>query len=328
MSRLVLTSFGNPADSVRLQSTGDQRPGSGELLVQMEAATINDSDFLLIQGQYPVRPDLPSPVGAEGVGRVQAVGSGADQSLVGKRVIVLPTYEQGTWAERIVTRAENVLPVSDDSDPLQLAMVGINPATAHVLLRRFATLSPGDWVGQTAANSAVGLCVIALAKQFGLNTLNVVRRDSAADIVHATGGDQVIVGTENLGDRISSVLGGAQLSLVLDATGGPVVAELAHALKFGGKVVSYAFVSGVPPTVSILDMIFNEVAHTGFWVINWLRDAPRAEVEATYRELVDLVTGGHLSVPVEATYPLEDYKSAFEHATAEERSGKVLFSFT
>jgi NADPH:quinone reductase-like Zn-dependent oxidoreductase len=75
-------------------------------------------------------------------------------------------------------------------------------------------------------------------------------------------------------------------------------------------------------------MIFNEVAHTGFWLINWIRDAPRTEVEATYRELVDLIAEGQLSVPVEATYPLEDYKSAFEHAMAGERTGKVLFSFT
>lgn len=328
MPRLVLTSYGSPAAAVVLQPDGDLTPGEGELLIEMEAATVNASDFLLIQGQYPIHPDLPSPVGAEGVGRVRGAGPGANEGLVGQRVIILPTYEQGTWAERIVTRSGNVLAVSDDADPRQLAMVGINPATALVLLRRFVTLSPGDWVAQTAANSAVGLYVIALAKRLGLRTLNVVRRDAAAEVVRAAGGDQVIVGTENLGDGIAGALGGDRLSLVLDATGGPVVAELGHACRFGGKVVSYAFVSGVPPTVSVLDMVFNEVAQTGFWVINWLRDAPRAEVEATYRELVDLIVGGQLSAPVEATYPLEDYKSAFEHAMAGERSGKILFSFT
>jgi NADPH:quinone reductase-like Zn-dependent oxidoreductase len=328
MSKLVLTSFGNPSDSVSLEPTGDLTPADGEVLVEMEAATINASDFLLIQGLYPVRPELPSPVGAEGVGRVHAVGAATDQTLIDKRVMILPTYEQGTWADRIRVPARNVIPVSDDADPLQLAMVPINPATAYILLRRFTALSPGDWVGQTAANSAVGLYVIALAKQFGLRTLNVVRRGTAEDIVRTTGGDQVVVGTEDLSARIATALNGSQLSLVLDATGGPVVAELAHALKFGGKVVNYAFVSGVPPTVSVVDMIFNEVALTGFWMINWVRNAPRAEIEATYRELVDLVAAGRLSAPVEATYPLEDYKNAFEHSMAEERAGKILFSFT
>jgi len=105
------------------------------------------------------------------------------------------------------------------------------------------------------------------------------------------------------------------VAILARATGGPVVAELAHALKFGGKVVSYAFVSGVPPTVSILDMVFNEVAHTGFWVINWLRDAPRAEVEATYRELVDLIEQGHEIAPgtIEAvTGALDKHESPAE----------------
>lgn len=211
---------------------------------------------------------------------MSAVGPGADAGLLGRRVVILPTYDQGTWAERIIVRTENVVPVSGDADPLQLAMVGINPATAHVLLRRFVTLSPGDWVGQTGANSAVGLYVIALAKHFGLKTLNVVRRDAAAEIVRTTGGDQVIVGTEKLGDAVAEALDGARLSLVLDATGGTVVGDLAHALKFGGKVVSYAVVSGAPPVVPILDMIFNEVNQTGFWVINWPRDAPRADIES------------------------------------------------
>ena len=82
--------------------------------------------------------------------------------------------------------------------------------------------------------------------------------------------------------------------------------------------------------MSILDMIFNEVAHTGFLGDQNFGYATLLvrKLEATCRELVDLIAQGLLSVPVEATYPLEDYKSAFEHAMAGERAGKVLFSFT
>ena len=80
-----------------------------------------------------------------------------------------------------------------EADPLQLAMLSINPATAHVMLSRFVDLKPGDWVAQPGANSAVGLLVIALAHLRGLKTLNVVRRDEAADEVRAAGGDHVLV---------------------------------------------------------------------------------------------------------------------------------------
>jgi NADPH:quinone reductase-like Zn-dependent oxidoreductase len=327
MTRLVLTAFGDPVDSIAVEPTDGLRPGPGELLVRMEAAPVNDSDFLLIRGLYPERPSLPFPVGTEGVGLVMQAGSATSADLVGQRVMILPTYEQGTWADQLVVAETNVVVVNRDADPLQLAMAGINPPTAWVLLHRFTTLDPGDWVGQTAANSAVGLYVIALAKRLGLRTLNVVRRDAAADIARRAGGHLVLVDGDDLGEQITAGLDGQRLALVLDAVGGSAVGELAHVLRFGGKAVSYAFVSGKPPAVSVLDSVFNEVCTTGFWVINWLRTTPRAEVLDTYRQLAELVAAGELAAPVEATYALTDYKQAFEHAAASQRRGKALFRF-
>jgi NADPH:quinone reductase-like Zn-dependent oxidoreductase len=327
MTRLVLTAFGDPVESIATESTEELRPGPGQLLVKMEAATVNDSDFLLIRGMYPERPSLPFAVGTEGVGRVVEAGPETSAGLVGQRVMILPTYEQGTWADQAVVSESNVVVVNRDADPLQLAMLGINPPTAWVLLHRFTTLAPGDWVGQTAANSAVGLYVIALAKRLGLRTLNVVRRDAAASATRQAGGDVVLLDGDDLGERITAALDGQRLALVLDAVGGSAIGELAHALRFGGKAVSYAFLSGQPPVVSVLDSVFNEVATTGFWVVNWFRTAPRAEVLDTYRQLGEMVASGELSAPVEATYALTDYKQAFEHAAATERHGKILFRF-
>ena len=71
-------------------------------------------------------------------------------------VLILPTYEQGTWADQVVVPVRNLVPMSDEADPLQLSMIGINPATAYLLLNRYVSLMPGDWIGQTAANSAMG----------------------------------------------------------------------------------------------------------------------------------------------------------------------------
>jgi NADPH:quinone reductase-like Zn-dependent oxidoreductase len=70
----------------------------------------------------------------------------------------------------------NIVPVSDEADLLQLAMIWINPVTAYLLLNRYVSLTPGDWIGQTAANSAIGQYIIALAKLAGVKTLNGVRR--------------------------------------------------------------------------------------------------------------------------------------------------------
>jgi NADPH:quinone reductase-like Zn-dependent oxidoreductase len=301
--------------------------GSDDILVQMAAAPVNPSDFLLVRGDYGVRPQLPSPVGGEGAGRVIDAGGAAGARLVGRRVVILPTYQQGTWADQVATSYRNVVAVREDADPLQLAVLAINPATAYLLLDKYATLAAGDWVGQNAANSAVGRCVIALARLRGLKTLNIVRREAAAQIVHDAGADRVIVAGHDLPAQIADALDGAQLALVLDGTPGPAAAGLAGALRFRGVMVSYAFVTGIPPAVPARDLIFNEVTHTGFWLLNWLRHAPRAEIEQTYRTLSDLVATGAVAVPVDATYRLDDYREAFDRAMTQGRTGKILFTF-
>jgi NADPH:quinone reductase-like Zn-dependent oxidoreductase len=70
--------------------------------------------------------------------------------------------------------------VSDEGDPRQLAMIGVNPITALLLLRLFEAVTEGDWIAQTGANSAVGQYIIRLAERAGIHTLNVVRSQEAA----------------------------------------------------------------------------------------------------------------------------------------------------
>jgi NADPH:quinone reductase-like Zn-dependent oxidoreductase len=88
--------------------------------------------------------------------------------------------------------------MSDEADPLQLSMIGINPATAYLLLNRYISLMPGDWVGQTAANAAMGQYIIQLAKLAGVKTLNIVRRKEAAEQVRQRGGDRVVLQGDNV----------------------------------------------------------------------------------------------------------------------------------
>jgi NADPH:quinone reductase-like Zn-dependent oxidoreductase len=325
MRHLVLTEFGQPDTSVHLVDGSDAAPGPGQVSVRLEAAAINPSDLLLVQGKYLARPTPPATVGAEGVGIVDAAGSGVDGGVVGKRVIVLPTYQYGTWSEQVIVAANDIVEVPD-ADPLQLAMVSINPPTAHLLLER-ADLKVGDWVGQTAANSAVGRLVVALAKRRGLKTLNVVRREDAAAEIRSAGGDVVLVSGDTLAADIESALDGEQLSLVLDPLGGTLASDLLGALKFGGTAVTYGSLTGAPTGPSSAALFSKEIRFTGFWLGNWYARAPRREVAATLSHLAGLVADGELSVPVEATYHLSDYRKAFEHAQTTERGGKILFTF-
>lgn len=327
MRQLQLIAHGEPADVVRLNTMAEPALGEEDVLVAMEAAPINPSDLLLVRGLYGVRPALPFSVGAEGVGRVIRTGSRVDAALRGKRVMVLPTYEQGTWADQVVVPLRNIVPMSDEADPLQLSMIGINPATAYLLLNRYASLKPGEWIAQTAANAAMGQYIISLAKLAGVKTLNVVRREEAAAQVRKWGGDVVIVQSENLNKDVEQALAGKKLSLVLDTVGGGPVGELAKSLKIGGSVVVYALQSGQSPVVSPKDLIYRDLSLHGFWLINWLRNESRVEIQKVYQKLGDLVASGSLSAKVEQVYGLDEFKEAFKQSSKQNRSGKILFKF-
>ncbi len=327
MRQLQLIAHGEPSDVIELNTVSEPALGQDDVLISMEAAPLNPSDFLFVRGTYGVRPAFPSSVGAEGVGRVAKVGSKVDVALRGKRVLIIPTYEQGTWADQVVAPVGNLVPMSDEADPLQLAMIGINPVTAYLLLNRYVSLMPGDWIGQTAANAAMGQYIIARAKLAGVKTLNVVRREEAAEQVRQWGGDRVVLESGNLHKDIEEALDGKRLSLVLDMVGGSPVGELAKSLKPGGSVVVYALQGGQFPVMPPKEFIYRGLSLHGFWLINWIRNAPRTEIEEIYQKLGDLVADGSLSAAVEHVYPLDQFKEAFKQSLKSNRGGKILFKF-
>src|SRR6195256_5643985 len=327
MRRLQLVAHGEPSDVIELNTVSEPALGQEDVLISMEAAPMNPSDFLFVRGIYGVRAAFPSSVGAEGVGQVAKIGSKVDPALRGKRVLILPTYEQGTWADEVVVPVRNLVTMNDEADPLQLSMIGINAATAYLLLNRYVRLMPGDWIGQTAANAAMGQYIIALAKLAGVKTLNVVRREEAAEQVREWGGDRVVLQGDNLHNDIEEALDGKKLSLVLDTVGGTPVGELAKSVKPGGSIVVYGMQSGQFPAISPGDLIYRGLSLHGFWLINWIRNAPRIEIEEIYQKLGDLVANGSLSAAVEHVYPLAQFKEAFRQSLKSNRSGKILFQF-
>jgi NADPH:quinone reductase-like Zn-dependent oxidoreductase len=327
MRQLQLIAHGEPSEVIEINTVSEPALGQEDVLISMEAAPLNPSDFSFVRGTYGVRPAFPSSVGAEGVGRVAKIGSRVNVALRGKRVLILPTYEQGTWADEVVVPMRNLVPMSHEADPLQLSMIGINPATAYLLLNRYVSLMPGDWIGQTAANSAMGQYIIALAKLAGVKTLNVVRREEAGEQVRQWGGDRVILQGDSLHKDIEDALNGKKLSLVLDTLGGTPVGELAKSLKPGASIVAYALQSGQFPSISPKDLIYRGLNLHGFWLINWIRNAPRTEIEEIYQKLGDLVADRSLSATVEQVYPLDQFKEAFKQSLKSNRSGKILFKF-
>jgi len=327
MKTLQISSFGSPADVVELAEIERADPGPGQLTVAIEAAPINPSDLTLIKGVYGVRPELPAALGAEGVGRVIAVGDGVDASRVGERVLVVPTLEQATWRQQTVLDERNAVPVDDDGDPLQLAMLGVNPLTAYCLLHGYVKLAPAAWVAQTGASSATAGYVVALAKHAGLRTLNVVRRADSVKPLLDAGADVVLVEGADLAEQAADAIGDAPLELIIDAVAGETAAKLASLLKAGGPIVSYTARNRQPLSIPVVDLIFRGLSVHGYWLNRWLDSTPQETIVRTYRDPATLAGNGTLAAPVEATYALADYREAIGHAAQNDRHGKVLFTF-
>lgn len=314
MSRLILPAVG--AEPV-LDKDYDLPLGDADVRVAVDAAPINPADQLFMQGWFGVYPQVPAPLGGEGAGRVVAAGPAADQSLVGKQVIILPTFRHGSWADDVVVPATGVIPV--EGDPQQLAMLPVNPATAYALLHDYVDLKPGDWVGLGLGNSAVGRQVTALARRAGIKVLAIVRSVEAAT---DAGADAVLVDGDDLTGRILAALGDQRLRAFFDG-GSPDLSHLVPAVADGGTVIAYSAVTGRPPTIPLADLIYRGVSLRSFYILRWLTETPRERLVEVYTELAGLLADGTLGTPVAATYPLEAYREALAHAA---RASKVLFT--
>lgn len=321
MKAVQFSQFGAPHEVAGVVDVADpQAPGRGEVLVDVLCSPINPADLLYISGQYGVRPELPARGGLEGVGRVRALGPDVNHLKVGDRVLI----GGGCWAERLVAPAHGMAPLPQDAPTDQLAMLTVNPPTAWGLLHDPVKLEAGEWVIQNAANSGVGTAVIVLARRMGLKSIAVVRRDDVAAELKALGADLVLVDGPDLAERVRAAVAGGRLRLGVDAIGGEATMRIAACLDPGGVAVNYGLLSGQPCQISGRELVFRGVRLEGFWVAQWFKKHPPADVQRVFGELAGLLADGTLKVPVEARYPLARVRDALQHAAREARGGKVL----
>lgn len=324
MRALQLQAFGKPADVVKLVDVADVGvPAPNEVVIELEASPVNATDLLIIAGRYGFLPPLPSILGVEAVGRVGAVGSAIKHLKEGDRTLV--PMLQPAWCERIKAPAQWLRPLPK-ADVNQLSMLGINPATAYLMLTEFVSLKPGDWVIQNGANSATGRAAIPIAKSLGLRTVNVVRQPELVDEIKAIGGDVVLVDGPDLPKLVARETGKAPIQLALDMVADVSTMNLMNTLAPNGVVVMYSAMSGKPLVGSALDAIFRNVSIRGFWLFNWYKSAAPEKLAAMYDHLAGMIASGAITAPIAATFPFDKFPEAL--AVAAKFSGKVIFTPT
>ncbi len=314
---------GVAGDVLVLEEVPLSRPAEGQVLLKVLATPVNPSDLGQVAGKYAILKPRPAVAGNEGLGEVMETGPGVDGLKSGDWVR-LPAAA-GTWRGHLVAAADGLLAVPRDLPLEQAAMAFVNPPTAWRMLFDFVDLEAGEWILQNAATSAVGRYVIQLARLNGWKTFNVVRSERGATAVREAGGDAVAVEGDDLTQAVAKHAGDRPPRLALNSVGGESAIALSRVMAYGGTLVTFGGMTGNPIRFPTRQLIFNDLRLRGFWVTRWLEEASARDVRAMYESLFDLIRRGDLSAPVAATYSLEDYKKALEHANQPGRGGKVLF---
>ena len=323
---IEFSQLGNPADVLEVKEDLSRPLKSGEVKVRVLAAPINPSDLLKIAGHYPMEPVFPSVAGSEGVGRVVETSANVETLSVGQLVLLLGG---GTWRDEIIAPESKFLPLPNfgfiDSKMIeQLAMSVVNPVTALLMLTSFVELKEGQWVVQSAANSAVGGYVIQLARQRGLKTVNIVRREGLADDLIAKGADVVLVDGPDLVAQIASVTNNASIELALDPVGGDTFTRLVDSLGQSGTLIVYGALSGRYATLNTPMTIFKDIRIRGFWLSKWYETAKMEDRQNAFSQLIPLIAKGVLKADVDSRFTVAEIKQAVLRAAQDGRNGKVL----
>ena len=288
--------------------------------MRLLAAPINPADLNTVEGTYGEKLTLPAVPGIEGCGVVE--NSEAGGFAVGDLVMFL--RRAATWATHTTVPADGLFKLPTGIDPVQAAMLKVNPATAWRLLHGFEDLNQGDWIVQNAGNSAVSRCVIQLARDLGIRTISFVRRSELFEELLALGADHVFLDDDEGQAAAKDVLGGSNAALAFNSVGGESATRVMKLLRASGTHITYGAMGRKPLIVSNGLLIFRDIRVRGLWVTKWAEGASKDEIDTVYRDLARRVAAGKLLQPVDGTFPLEKIQDALARLEAPDRSGKVL----
>ncbi|MFI9509744.1 zinc-binding dehydrogenase [Nocardia sp. NPDC052566] len=324
MRAVVIERFGEPTEVLAVAERPTPEPGPGEVRIALILAPIHNHDLAIVRGVYGYKPPLPAIPGTEAVGRIDAVGPGVTDIAVGQRVSV--SGINAAWAEYFLAKAAQVVPLPDSISDDTAAQLLSMPLSALMLLEDLR-VSEGDWIAINAANGAVGRLVNVLARQRGVNVLNLVRGPASVKALLAQGFDEVVdTETADWFDRAAELTSGAPIIRAVDQVSGRGAGDLLSLLAPNGELISFGALSGQPLTINPGDLIFKQAVVKGFWGAKRAENTGKDELRRLIGELVGLAARGALRLDVEATFGLESAAEAAAASESRGRSAKIVLA--
>lgn len=326
MARIVrFHEYGGP-EVLKIEQADVRAPGPCEVRIDVKALGLNRAEALLRRDQYIEKAPLPSGLGLEAAGIIDAVGPGVADIVRGDAVSIIPPMSMVKWpmhGEVIVVPANLVV-----KHPASLGWEGAAAAwmqyiTAYGALIDLATLAKGDFVAITAASSSVGIAAIQIANMVGATPIAVTRTSAKATALRAAGAAQVIASAEeDLANRLSEIAGPAGIRVIFDCVGGSTFAPLVGAMTRGGILIEYGALSTDPTPFPIFDVLSRSLTLRGFLIHEIVGDP--AKLAAAKAFVLEGLHRGALMPVIARTFPFDDIVEAHRYLESNEQFGKIV----
>ena len=296
-------------------------PGSGEARIRHTAVGVNYIDTYHRSGLYKV--PLPSGLGSEGAGVVEAVGSGVDWVKAGDRVAYCGG-PLGSYSEARVMPADRLVKLPDGISDRVAATLMLKGLTTQYLFRQIFPLKAGDTILFHAAAGGVGLIACQWARALGVTMIGTVGSDEKAALAKANGCTHTIVYTkENFVEGVKALTGGKGVPVVYDGIGKDTFPSSLDCLQPRGLFVSYGNASGpVPPFDILLLTQKGSLMVTRPTLFTFAKD--RESIAAMSGELFDLVKAGKIVSEPRQTVPLQDAAEAHRALESRRTTGATI----
>jgi len=318
--------LGGPENLV-IEDLPSRQPGEGEVKLRVEAVGLNRAESGFYRGFYFEKPVLPSRLGYEAAGVVEAVGHGVDKSWVGKKVSTIPGFSQsqyGVLGEEAIVPADSLREYPAKFSAIEGASIWMQYLTAYGALILLGKVAPGDFVIITAASSSVGIAAIELTKDAGATAIATTRTSQKRKELLSLGADHVIAtAEEDLPKRVAEITGGKGARVIFDPVAGPYVETLAAAAANWGTIFIYGGLS-MQPTPFPMQAFSKGLSLRGYSLMGVRADPKLLDPAVQY--VFDRLQDGRLKPKIAKTFPLAQSREAYQYLESNEQIGKVVIT--
>jgi NADPH2:quinone reductase len=302
------------------------QPGKGEVLIRIEAASLNFPDLLIVQNKYQMKPPLPFVPGSEYAGVVESVGEGVTHLQAGQAVACLSGT--GGFGTHTLAPAALCMPLPAGFPPVDAAAFIMIYATSwHALMDR-AALKPGETVLVLGAAGGVGTAAIQLAKAAGARVIAAASSDEKCELCRQQGADDTInyslhTPQQGLRDEIKRLTDGKGPDVVYDPVGGDFAEPVFRSIAWRGRYLVVGFASGPIPSLPLNLTLLKGASIVGVFWGDFARREPKANAQMM-QTLAGMYAKGLIKPVVDQTLPMSDLKKAYDIMGSRAVKGKLV----